>query len=317
MLKAVILNDTRRNKGHPGCAEVMSNIEYLSELNSIQITKSYQRTDAFRCEDFEKTIENCNVVILNGEGTFHHDQAEAINLAKCVEIVYGLGKPCHLINCTWESNHLVNSMLPMLASIFVRDCRSRNEIAKLGFESTVSPDLSLYRRTAGFSAKGSGRSVTFVDSVYWRVTKKIATVAASLSEDLYVMAPHYWRKPKYARVHIQLGLRGRMIRKADVSSLQGLVVTGRFHGVCLAIRDGLPFLAVPSNTSKIESLISDIGISHEKFVIDASILSKDIVLEYIGSKRLLSDSERSLLSAYLHYAQSSSRAMFTSIAGLI
>lgn len=316
MLKAVILNDTRRNRDHPGCIEVMSTIEFLSNLNSIEIIKSYERTDASSCEGFEEEISKCNAVLLNGEGTFHHDQTEAIQLAECIRIAHGMGKPCHLINCTWESNHVVNSMLPILSSISVRDSRSQKQIQSLGFDATVSPDLSLYKRGDDLNIENKSRKITFIDSVNWRTTKHIAAAAASVDEDLYVMGPAYWKKLKYATAHIQLGLRGRRVRKAYVPSLQGLIVTGRFHGLCLAIRRKLPFIAIPSNTPKLESLISDIGLPRDKFVIDASNISRDAILRFVSSRNPLNRSENSLLSSYLEHAQSSSMATFKQIAKL-
>ena len=36
-----------------------------------------------------------------------------------------------------------------------------------------------------------------------------------------------------------------------------LFVTGRFHGVCLAILLNVPFLAFPSNSHKIEGILND------------------------------------------------------------
>lgn len=45
----------------------------------------------------------------------------------------------------------------------------------------------------------------------------------------------------------------------DLPQLAGaeLVVTGRFHGVCLAIPARRPFLALASNTHKVEGLLAD------------------------------------------------------------
>lgn len=49
-----------------------------------------------------------------------------------------------------------------------------------------------------------------------------------------------------------------------MASLEGaeLVVTGRFHGVCLCILTGTPFLAITSNSHKVEGMLEDAGLSH-------------------------------------------------------
>ena len=41
-----------------------------------------------------------------------------------------------------------------------------------------------------------------------------------------------------------------------------LVITGRFHGVCLCILTGTPFLAIASNSHKVEGMLEDAGLSH-------------------------------------------------------
>lgn len=41
-----------------------------------------------------------------------------------------------------------------------------------------------------------------------------------------------------------------------------LVVTGRFHGVCLCLLTGTPFLAMTSNSHKVEGMLEDAGLTH-------------------------------------------------------
>jgi len=41
-----------------------------------------------------------------------------------------------------------------------------------------------------------------------------------------------------------------------------LVITGRFHGVCLCLLTGTPFLALTSNSHKVEGMLEDAGLSH-------------------------------------------------------
>jgi polysaccharide pyruvyl transferase WcaK-like protein len=49
----------------------------------------------------------------------------------------------------------------------------------------------------------------------------------------------------------------------DRVSRLSLLVTGRFHAVCVALAAGTPFLAVESNTHKIASLIEDASMTCE------------------------------------------------------
>jgi len=43
-------------------------------------------------------------------------------------------------------------------------------------------------------------------------------------------------------------------------------ITGRYHGVCLSILTETPFLCLKSKTSKVEQLISDIGINPNRVI---------------------------------------------------
>lgn len=48
---------------------------------------------------------------------------------------------------------------------------------------------------------------------------------------------------------------------ATLESAQ-LVVSGRFHGICLCLLTGTPFLALTSNSHKVEGMLEDAGLSH-------------------------------------------------------
>lgn len=41
-----------------------------------------------------------------------------------------------------------------------------------------------------------------------------------------------------------------------------LIVSGRFHGITLALRLRIPFIAIPSNSHKIEALLASVRMKH-------------------------------------------------------
>jgi polysaccharide pyruvyl transferase WcaK-like protein len=45
-----------------------------------------------------------------------------------------------------------------------------------------------------------------------------------------------------------------------------LLVTARYHALCFALQLNIPFLAIESNTFKIQGLLKDIGIDNFRFV---------------------------------------------------
>ena len=89
------------------------------------------------------------------------------------------------------------------------------------------------------------------------------------------------------------------------------MLTGRFHAVCFAVLTGTPFLAMRSNSSKIESFIGDVGLSTERMV-EAGISPEEL------SQRLsrcdFSESEEHNRQRFLDSARSSMAEMFAAIA---
>jgi hypothetical protein len=85
-----------------------------------------------------------------------------------------------------------------------------------------------------------------------------------------------------------------------------LIVTGRFHMVCLAMLARTPFIAVGGNTHKIEGLLADAGLTN-RYV---SSLNNDID-PAVWSK--WHDDELARVEAYLSKARSGVSRMFSRI----
>lgn len=89
-----------------------------------------------------------------------------------------------------------------------------------------------------------------------------------------------------------------------------LVITGRFHGVCLCLLTGTPFLALTSNSHKVEGMLDDAGLSH-RIVRPADIRA---VLAHPPAWTS-GDAEKAL--AYVNKAKRGQRAMFKKILSMI
>ena len=55
-----------------------------------------------------------------------------------------------------------------------------------------------------------------------------------------------------------------------------VVVAARFHGVCFCMKIGVPFLAVASNTAKIEGMLADAGLADR--LLDIADLDIDVIM---------------------------------------
>ena len=88
-------------------------------------------------------------------------------------------------------------------------------------------------------------------------------------------------------------------------------VTGRYHAVCFSVMTGTPFLAIGSNSWKIEALLHDIGI-------DGRVLSMAVFGD-IGPDTLdrpFSRDEVAKLKTYLDGAVKSAEQLFADLAKL-
>lgn len=103
-----------------------------------------------------------------------------------------------------------------------------------------------------------------------------------------------------------------------------LVVTGRFHGICLAILAKRPFVAFASNTHKIEGLLKDANLGPGGGLFPDPPQSADLRNAYIDkaieqvSEYMQSPVNRAIYEeaceAYLRNARQLAKAMFNEIA---
>ena len=89
-----------------------------------------------------------------------------------------------------------------------------------------------------------------------------------------------------------------------------LVITGRFHGVCLCLLTGTPFLALTSNSHKVEGMLEDAGLSHR-------IVRPADARAVLAHPPAWSDDDAKKAKAFVQRARRSQKAMFTSIFQMI
>lgn len=251
--------------------------------------------------DKREICESADLVVINGEGALHHDRpavAEVIGLAK---LRNAAGKTTVLLNTSWFQNAPERSRdLGAFSLVAARESVSAGKIAEDGgLVPMLVPDLAIaYAARSGVRYQGGG-SVMVSDSTKPERTKELRRVAASHGwEYLPVLA--YPETPRPGEKSRKIVQRARMARclgalapillgtryhahavgVADTLdylqrlAASGGVVTGRFHTVCFALAMGVPFVAVASNTPKIEAIIRDAGLDPKKRVLPVEELRK-------------------------------------------
>lgn len=330
----IVLGDTR-DIYHHGCEAVIT--ELCSALARVGLTPKHL-VPGLNWRHLGSSCEDADLVVINGEGSLHHDRPiidEVIALAKSRKM---RGKATVLLNTSWYSNAPQRSCeLIEFSRVFVRESTSAEQILHDGGPTVdIVPDLAIaHALRGGFRYSGHGRFMVS-DSTKEDRTKRLMRLARKRGwEYLPILgypttartgfkAQKIFRK---ARIAARLGrfapfLLGpryysHAIGKAETNdylarlTLSKGVVTGRFHTVCFSIALGVPFVAISSNTPKIESIIKDSGLNAAKRLLSIDHLSSLYKIPPYD------DSELCALQTYCNKVIQAEDALFESIAKLV
>ena len=330
-LRAILANTTTQI-GHHGCSLVNRRLEDLASLSHIAIMRRYPAAVPVTALD-DPSID---LVIANGEGSVHDDFRDARALAELGLACRDRALPAYLVNSIWESiGPEVSHGLGAFRSIFLRDEASAAAAAAAGVTSTVVPDLTLSWTPEQRPASGARLVVT--DATMEATRARLHAFARSMGATYLPMRtvpavlPDYpycnWkRRAKFEAKTIaalaapggpwRAGYRSYARSFEDftrrLSDNTGLVVSGRFHGLCISLALGLPVLAVGSNTGKVQALLSDAHLQH-RFVNDLDMLGQSLKQDGL-SQFAFTAAEKDGLAGFLADAQDRARAMFAAIA---
>ena len=118
--RVYLFNDTGRAR-HAGCRAVMRSIN--AELESFaQIVATHQ---VGSLELDEEALQTCDAVVVNGEGSIHHDSPLANFLLCALAKAQAAGKRTALINAVYQQLHIPpQGVLARLDFFSVREVRS-------------------------------------------------------------------------------------------------------------------------------------------------------------------------------------------------
>lgn len=237
--KVVVLNYTYHC--HAGTELVWRNIELLCAKYDLELVQCWEGQHLKRFEpNIKRQIQDCaDMVIINGEGTLHHNTP----VLSVLERLSGI-KPTMLINTVWQANGDRRKFLDKVQFISVREiCSWRGLVAEHNRKCPLTVgDLSLYSTGSLELPYNVYKTTGWQDSVLQPVTEQLQ------------------KRPNYNPMR-------QPSRKPNLENtlrwLSGVdfLVTGRFHGVCLAMMLKIPFVALRSNTYKIEGMLEDAGCS--------------------------------------------------------
>ena len=191
-------------------------------------------------------IASVDAVVVNGEGTIHHGAGR--DLLGLIAAAQKAGKPTLLVNAVFQEVEGFDEALRRLDDFVVREPRSQAYAKSRGFNARVVPDSYFAARFDGPGKEGfAGRDVI---TDFHPARTDVAAVLRTYAEEQQAKS---------------LPLRG----SETMQTWSGLpetirhsraLITGRHHGVCLAIVARVPFVALGSNTYKIEGMLETLGL---------------------------------------------------------
>ncbi|MFD2740988.1 polysaccharide pyruvyl transferase family protein [Sulfitobacter aestuarii] len=322
MLTVGIFNDTSVT-GHYGCTAVMDTL--IRELAVRDVKPAYLWPVAEDWHGHLARLEKFrpDMIIVNGEGTIHHslERKRTRDLLDIAPYARDRGLPAHLINASIaDLDPLALDALRGFTSIHVRESESLDYLAANGISARLAPDLSLGLSPPNAPPTRSGVMVT--DSVLKESAQSLRLFAAEAGARHERMKPRTTVREFFYKRGRRLLRRGPLIRHwrprsdprafAQRLSASELIVTGRFHSVLLAILTDTPFLAVASNTRKIEAVLTDVFGNTERLVTPAALEDPEFTRS-LHNISPFSDAERVALARYRTSATAAHQKMFDTL----
>lgn len=344
MKKAVLLNDTSHDH-HYGCEVVMRNIHRALRERGIEVIYACPVGHDWKADSLcLSAIQSCDIVVVNGEGTIHHSKMRGKWLVEVAPHAEALGKPAVLFNATYQEND--ESFVPYLKAfkhIYVRESLSQAELQAQGVKSEVVPDMTFYSSYQENGSVAESPRIGFSDGASSRIARRLYKLSIACRHSPYLpmftpvsheccdmrsfykQAIFYLQRflgkvvARFMRVKMRYISYAHVIPTFDayVAAIKGLnlLVTGRFHSLCFAIQNLVPFVALSSNSHKIEGLITDMGIGQGR-ILPIDVLEKcspDEMLERFGR---YTEEEKEKIRKYNREAVLKIDAMFDEIAAL-
>lgn len=324
--RVIVMNDTS-GRSHHGCARVMRLLYEGLGRHGLQIAyRSPARQDWQKAPDFLAALDSADLVVINGEGTLHHGREAGRKLLDVIPAARAKGVPVALVNALWQENPPDwHDLLSGAALVATRDGQSAEALAALG-DVRVLPDLSL---SAGADPQPGPRDqLYFGDSVRWSTRRSLALAATRLKADALLptktRASSAWTRwptgPWLSALYHGAAPFGLpplrlAVDEAEYLHLLGrarMHVTGRFHGICLSLVTGTPFLTTGSNSWKIEALLSDAGLPKSRAIAEADLQG----LSQADLNRPFTAQEQAGIATFLASAAREAERLFADLAAL-
>jgi hypothetical protein len=220
-MKTLLLNDT--SWYHCGCKEVIENLK-----NYYSPTTLCGNRDELDIS----IIDQHDLVVLNGEGTLHHNAPWAKKFLRYVREAQKLGKQTHLVNTVWQG--MSDEWKQVAAGCDVVEVREVLSQREIGCPTDVVLDASIHSSVPITQANKS---------------------EVCLGGDFYKKLSIDWED--YTKINIFSAPWNELV---NILRNTGVLITGRHHEMYAALKARTRVINVPGNTWKNEGFFHTMGV---------------------------------------------------------
>ena len=283
-MKVILFNDTG-NSCHAGCQAVSdAHARLLGAAGHRVIHREFvlhhrkhwtgDADSAIKAvlsdDSLVKKISAADAVIVNGEGTLHHNRG--YHLLAILGAAQELGKPTLLVNAVFQETAGFDEVLRRLIDFTVRDNRSLQHAKDRDLPCRLVWDSSLAAEYSPMPLKDFKDKALVTD---WHLERADDVGRAMLSY-LSAEPDNSFFLPFLTEAAFSLWR-----RFPATMATANVIISGRHHGNYFAIKSGTPFVCLPSNTFKVEGLVDMLG---EQVPVVKDIKSLRDGIEYVTAR---------------------------------
>lgn len=216
-----------------------------------------------------RSIDTCDLVLINGEGSIHHSRLTGIVLLAISSIAKDRGKLVHIVNSTFQQLSPIQLReLKRVDKIIVREIYSQHYLLGSGINSIVGADaawiyLDKYFKNLKLSYNKKNNNILLTCGTDFNLNKlqNLLKVNKITNRDLdYLLIDDSDTKTlnilkSNLKIHSEIDEMEILNNPRLLTKKYGLIISGRHHISILSYFLGIPVLILPGNTFKLESTL--------------------------------------------------------------
>lgn len=225
-------------------------------------------------EQFAELLASTDVVVINGEGSIHHNSMRALAILALMRTATEAGKKTLLMNATLQhmDEELLRLVLSPAALVHVREGASKALLDEIGIPSVVTADLAFL----ALDDESVTRTRLLDASRYILITGGVAVDGDAMTHlcqtvESVGLHPVYFSIGDGGETNLAKEVCSRLnvpLVEATDFGLKELIdffrqfpcaISGRHHINVYLMRAGVPFVSLPSNTWKVEQTLKFVG----------------------------------------------------------